>query len=80
MTRRRLAATRRARYVTLRLPQRQLRDLARRRATTLTVETSAAGARTLRRRIVVLGARQGASRRVSVQHHIQGNRPGRDRP
>lgn len=57
VTRRRFAATRRARYVTLRLPQRQLRDLARRRATTLTVETSAAGAATLRRRIVVLRAR-----------------------
>ena len=56
LTRRRFAATRRARYVTLRLPERQLRALARRRATTLTVETSAAGAATVRRRIVVLGA------------------------
>ena len=55
LTRRGFAATRRARYVTLRLAQRQLRELARRRATTLTVETSAAGAGTLRRRIVVLG-------------------------
>jgi hypothetical protein len=56
LTRRGFAATRRARYVTVRLPQRQLRELARRRATTLTVETSAVGADTLRRRIVVLRA------------------------
>jgi hypothetical protein len=56
LTRRRFAATRRARYVTLRLAQRHLRELARRRATTLIVETSAAGAGTLRRRIVVLHA------------------------
>ena len=55
LTRRRFAATRRALYVTLRLPERQLRALARRRTTTLTVETSAAGAGTLRRRIVILG-------------------------
>jgi hypothetical protein len=57
LTRRRFAATRRARYVVLRLPERQLRALARRRATTLTVETSAAGAGTVRRRIIILGAR-----------------------
>jgi hypothetical protein len=56
LVRRRFAATRRARHVTLRLPQRRLRELARQRATTLTVETSAAGARTVRRRIVVRGA------------------------
>ena len=55
LARRGFAATRRARYVTLRLPGAQLRELARRRATTLTVETSVAGAGTLRRRIVVLG-------------------------
>jgi hypothetical protein len=57
LTRRSFAATRRARYVALRLPERQLRALARRRATTLTVETSAAGAGTQQRRIVILGAR-----------------------
>jgi hypothetical protein len=57
LARRRFAATPRARYVTLRLAQRQLRELARRRATTLTVETSAAGAGTVRRQIVVRGAR-----------------------
>jgi hypothetical protein len=56
LVRRRFAATRRARRVTLRLPQRHLRELARRRATTLTVETSARGAGTVRRRIVVRGA------------------------
>jgi hypothetical protein len=50
------AATRRARSVTLRLSRRRLRELARRRATTLIVETSAAGAGTLRRRIVVVSA------------------------
>ena len=58
LARRGFAATRRAGYVTLRLPRAQLRELARRRATTLTVETSAAGAGTLRRRIVVLGTAQ----------------------
>jgi hypothetical protein len=56
LARRRFAATRRARHVTLRLPQRHLRELARQRATTLTVTTSAPGAGTVRRRIVVLGA------------------------
>jgi hypothetical protein len=56
LVRRRFAANRRARHVTLRLPQRQLRALARRRATTLTVETSAAYGSSLRRRIVVRGA------------------------
>jgi hypothetical protein len=56
LTRRSFTATRRARYVALRLPERQLRALARRRATTLTVETSAAGAGTLYRRIVIRGA------------------------
>ena len=57
LTHRRFAATHRARYVALRLPAQQLRALARRRATTLTVETSAAGAGTLRRQVVILGAR-----------------------
>ena len=57
LARRRFAATPRARSVTLRLPKRHLRELARRRATALTVETSAAGAGTVRRRIVVRGAR-----------------------
>ena len=57
LARRRFAATPRARSVTLRLAQRQLRELARRRATTLTVETSAARAVTVRRQIVVRGAR-----------------------
>jgi hypothetical protein len=57
LARRSFAATRRARYVALRLAERQLRALARRRATALTVETSAAGAGTVRRRIVILGAR-----------------------
>jgi hypothetical protein len=47
------AATRRAKHVTLRLGKRQLRELARRRATTLTVEISAAGASSLRRQIVI---------------------------
>jgi len=47
------AATRRAKHVTLRLSGRQLRELARRSATTLTVEISAAGASSLRRQIVV---------------------------
>jgi hypothetical protein len=56
LVRRRFAAARRARRVSLRLPQRQLRALARRRATTLTVETSAADGSRLRRRVVVLGA------------------------
>jgi hypothetical protein len=56
LTRRRFAASPRARHVTVRLPQRHLRELARRRATTLTVETSAPGAGTVRRRIVVRGA------------------------
>ncbi|HMI70396.1 MAG TPA: hypothetical protein VK510_10415, partial [Solirubrobacteraceae bacterium] len=56
LARRRFAATPRARSVTLRLPQRHLRELARRRATTLTVETSSPGAGTVRRRIVVRGA------------------------
>jgi hypothetical protein len=55
LARRRFAATRRARSVTLRLSRRALRELGRRRATTLTVETSAAGAATVRRRIVVAG-------------------------
>jgi hypothetical protein len=50
------AATRRARRVALRLTRRQLRDLARRSATTLTVEISAAGAGSLHRRIVILSA------------------------
>jgi hypothetical protein len=57
VARHRFAATPRARSVTLRLPQRQLRELAQRHATTLTVETSAAGAAPVRRRIVVRGAR-----------------------
>jgi hypothetical protein len=56
LVRRRFAATPRARHVTLRLPRRHLRELARQRETTLTIETSAAGARTVRRRIVVRGA------------------------
>jgi hypothetical protein len=56
LARRGFAATRRAKHVTLRLAKRQLRDLARRRATTLTVEISAPGARTLRRQIVILRA------------------------
>jgi hypothetical protein len=56
LTRRAFAATGRARHVTLRLSQRQLRELARRRTSTLTVETSAPGAGTLRRRIVVVRA------------------------
>jgi hypothetical protein len=56
LARRRFAATPRARSVTLRLPRRALRELARRRATTLTVETSAAGAGTVRRRTVVRGS------------------------
>jgi hypothetical protein len=55
LIRRRFAATHRARYVALHLPARQLRALARRSATTLTVETSAAGA-TLRRQVVIVGA------------------------
>ena len=54
LARRGFAVTRRAKHVTLRLAKRQLRDLARRRATTLTVEISAQGARTLRRQIVIL--------------------------
>jgi hypothetical protein len=56
LTRRAFAATKRARYVALRLSKRQLRDLARRRSTTLTIEISAPGAGSLRRRIVVLRA------------------------
>ena len=56
LARRGFAATQRARYVTLRLPNRELRELARRRATTLTVEISAAGAATVRRRMVVRAA------------------------
>jgi hypothetical protein len=48
------AATQRPKDVTLHLSNRQLRDFARRRATTLTVEVSAAGASSLRRRIVIL--------------------------
>jgi len=56
LARRGFAVTRRAKHVTLRLAKRQLRDLARRRATTLTVEISAQGARTLRRQIVILRA------------------------
>ena len=56
LARRRFAATPRARPVTLRLSRRRLRELARQRATTLTVETSAAGAGTVRRRVVVRGA------------------------
>jgi hypothetical protein len=54
--RRGFAATRRAKRVTLRLTKRQLRDLARRSATTLTLEISAAGAATVHRRIVILRA------------------------
>jgi hypothetical protein len=54
---RRFAAPQRARYVALRLPAPQLRSLARRRTTTLTVETSAPGSGTLRRRVVILGTR-----------------------
>jgi hypothetical protein len=57
LTHRRFAATHRARYVALRLPAAQLRALARRRTTTLTIETSAPGSGTLRRQVVVLGAR-----------------------
>jgi hypothetical protein len=56
LTRRGLTAAQHARRVTLRLSQRQLRDLGRRRATTLAVEISAAGSVTLRRRIVVVRA------------------------
>ena len=56
LARRAFAATKRARYVALRLSKRQLRDLARRRSTTLTIEISAPGAGSLRRRIVVLRA------------------------
>jgi hypothetical protein len=56
LARRRFAATPRARSVTLRLPRRHVRELARQHATTLIVETSAAGAGTVRRRIVVRGA------------------------
>jgi len=56
LARRGFAAARRVKHVTLRLAKRQLRDLARRRATTLTVEISSPGARTLRRQIVVLRA------------------------
>jgi hypothetical protein len=56
LARRAFAATKRARYVALRLSRRQLRELARRRSTTLTIEISAAGAGSLRRRIVVLRA------------------------
>jgi hypothetical protein len=47
------AATRSAKHVTVRLSRRQLRKLAGRGATTLTVEISAAGASSLRRQIVV---------------------------
>jgi hypothetical protein len=54
---RRFAATHRARTVALRLPASQLRALALRRTTTLTLETSAPGSGTLRRQVVVLGAR-----------------------
>jgi hypothetical protein len=53
LVRRTFAATRRAMHVTLRLTRRQLRELARRSTTTLTVEISAAGASTLRRQVVV---------------------------
>jgi hypothetical protein len=56
LARRAFAATKRARPVTLRLSRRQLRDLARRRSTTLTIEVSAPGTGSLRRRIVVLRA------------------------
>jgi len=56
LARRRFAAGRRTRFVTLRLPRRALRELAERRTTTLTVETAAAGAATVRRRVVVAGA------------------------
>ena len=56
LARRGFAATRRARRVTLRLTKRQLRDLGRRSATTLTVEISAAGAISVHRRIVILRA------------------------
>ena len=56
LARRGFAATRRARRVTLRLTKRQLRDLGRRSATTLTVEISAAGASSVHRRIVILRA------------------------
>jgi hypothetical protein len=47
------AATRSAKHVTVRLSRRQLRELAGRGATTLTVEIAAPGARSLRRQIVV---------------------------
>jgi hypothetical protein len=56
LVRRGFAAKRRVTHVTLRLTKRQLRDLARRRATTLTVEVSAPGARPVRRPIVILRA------------------------
>ena len=56
LARRGFAATQHARYVTLRLSDRRLRELARQRATTLTVEISAAGAPTVRRRVVVVRA------------------------
>jgi hypothetical protein len=56
LARRGFAAARRVKHVTVRLSKRQLRDLARRRATTLTVAISAPGARTLRRQIVILRA------------------------
>ena len=58
LARRGFAATRRAQVRHAASARAQLRELARRRATTLTVETSAAGAGTLRRRIVVLGTAQ----------------------
>ena len=56
LARRGFAASKRARYIALRLPERRLRELARRPFTTLTVEISAAGARTVRRRVVVVRA------------------------
>ena len=81
LARRGFAATQHARYVTLRLSDRRLRELARRRATTLTVEISAAGAPTVRRRVVVVrAASRAVAEPLAVQHHIQDERPGRDRP